>query len=357
MAIQKKLLHIIMHIVGWVLLFLLPPLIIQIPVEFPDSFGDYMNWSFALGFFYLNYYLLVPRYLSKRRFFLYFSIILVMLTVCYFSNVIYLKHEYARHIQSEVKKENKPETRRKPPRFRSYNATLFCFALLALGTSIKVTQNWYTNEKEKKEMENQQLGAELSLLKSQINPHFFFNTLNSIYALAITKSDRTPEAVVKLSGIMRYIIYDTERKQVPLSKEVEYIVNYIELQQLRLPAEITVDLTTDLGTGDAVIEPLLLLPFVENAFKHGIDPDAGGIIRISITQKDTELVVWVENPLVELKENEKIEGGSGIGMQNTLKRLSLLYPGNHTFEAGPQKDTYRVYLRLKLKDNEMPDSG
>ena len=101
-----------------------------------------------------------------------------------------------------------------------------------MGTSIRVTEGWYSNEKQKKEMENQKLGAELSLLKSQINPHFFFNTLNSIYSLAIVKSDRTPEAVMKLSELMRYIIYDTERKLVPLSKEVEYIANYIELQRL-----------------------------------------------------------------------------------------------------------------------------
>jgi LytS/YehU family sensor histidine kinase len=204
-------------------------------------------------------------------------------------------------------------------------------------------------------MENQKLGAELSLLKSQINPHFFFNTLNSIYSLAIIKSDRTPEAVLKLSELMRYIIYDTERKVVPLSKEVEYIANYIELQRLRLPDEVKVSLKTDLGESDAVIEPLLLLPFVENAFKHGVDVEKGSRITIDIKLTGNRLSLHVENPLVE--DTGKIKDRhSGIGVNNTLKRLELLYHDNFTFTAGPVKNVYVVDLVLKIKENEVSDS-
>jgi LytS/YehU family sensor histidine kinase len=204
-------------------------------------------------------------------------------------------------------------------------------------------------------MENQKLGAELSLLKSQINPHFFFNTLNSIYSLAIIKSNRTPEAVLKLSEIMRYIIYDTERKLVPLSKEIEYIANYIELQRLRLPDDIRVKLKTDLDEGESVIEPLLLLPFVENAFKHGIDIEKGGIISVIITRKGNELHLYVENPLV-VDDLDNHNGPSGVGMKNTIKRLKLLYHDNFTLSAGPVKKSYIVDLVLKLKENEVSDS-
>ncbi len=247
------------------------------------------------------------------------------------------------------------QSHRKRPRFRGYNSALFCFAVLALGTSIKVTENWYENEKQKKEMENQKLGAELSLLKSQINPHFFFNTLNSIYSLAIVKSNKTPEAVIKLSEIMRYIIYDTERKLVPLSKEVEYIDNYIELQRLRLTKDIKVVFKTELDKHDSVIEPLLLLPFVENAFKHGIDIEKGGQILVSIIQVNKILKLHVENPLVEEDTSTK-NGSSGIGMSNTLKRLKLLYQDNFTLTAGPVNNNYVVDLLLKLKENEVSDS-
>jgi sensor histidine kinase YesM len=204
-------------------------------------------------------------------------------------------------------------------------------------------------------MENQKLGAELSLLKSQINPHFFFNTLNSIYSLAIIKSDKTPEAVLKLSEIMRYIIYDTELKLVPLSKEVEYIANYIELQRLRLPDEIKVDFKTTLEKEGMVIEPLLLLPFVENAFKHGIDIERGGQILVSITESNNLLQLHVENPLVEDDPSIK-NGSSGIGLNNTLKRLKLLYQGNFTLTSGPSGSNYIVDLVLKLKENEVSDS-
>ncbi|HEX2395633.1 MAG TPA: histidine kinase, partial [Bacteroidales bacterium] len=205
------------------------------------------------------------------------------------------------------------------------------------------------------EMENQKLGAELSLLKSQINPHFFFNTLNSIYSLAIIKSDKTPEAVIKLSEIMRYIIYDTERKLVPLSKEVEYIANYIELQRLRLSKQITVVFKTELGKEESVIEPLLLLPFVENAFKHGVDNEKGGKIEILITQSGNTLQLHVENPLIEglsIAQN----GSSGIGMNNTLKRLKLLYHENFSLTSGPAGKIYVTDLILRLKENEVSDS-
>jgi two-component system LytT family sensor kinase len=262
------------------------------------------------------------------------------------------KIEMAKHSNDEHRKD---EPRKKFPQYRAYFSSLFCFAVLALGTSIKVTESWYENEKQKKEMENQKLGAELSLLKSQINPHFFFNTLNSIYSLAIVKSDKTPEAVLKLSEIMRYIIYDTERKVVPLSKEVEYIANYIELQRLRLPEEIKVIFKTSLGKEESVIEPLLLLPFVENAFKHGIDIEKNRKISIVIIQTGNELQLHVENPLLEDDVNAK-NGQSGIGINNTLKRLRLLYQDNFTFTAGPVKNNYVVNLVLKLKENEVSDS-
>jgi sensor histidine kinase YesM len=279
-----------------------------------------------------------------------------MLSTCYFANATYAKHRYKMEaIERGPENQKQTESHHRPPRFRGYFSALFCLTILALSTSIRVTEGWYSNEKKKKEMENQKLGAELSLLKSQINPHFFFNTLNSIYSLAIVKSDRTPEAVLKLSELMRYIIYDTERKLVPLSKEVEYIANYIELQRLRLPDEVKVKLKTDLGESDAVIEPLLLLPFVENAFKHGVDVEKGGTILIEIRLSGNELTLHVVNPLVD-DRNSIVDKHRGIGVNNTLKRLKLLYQDNFTFTAGPVKKNYVVDLVVKIKENEVSDS-
>ncbi len=154
---------------------------------------------------------------------------------------------------------------------------------------------------------------------------------------------------------MRYIIYDTERKLVPLSKEVEYIANYIELQRLRLPEEVKVKLKTDLGDADAVIEPLLLLPFVENAFKHGVDVEKGGTILIDIKLTGNELKLHVVNPLVK-DVNSIVDKHRGIGVNNTLKRLKLTYQDNYTFTAGPVDKNYVVDLVVKIKENEVSDS-
>jgi two-component system, LytTR family, sensor kinase len=353
---MKKIFLILIHIAGWILLYLLPPLVTQSEIKLPSNFGDVMNWTLVIVFFYVNYLWLVPRFLSKSRFLVYFTTILLMLATCYFAAELYTRHRF--RVEAEEHHETSEQqavAHHRPPRFRGYFSSLFCFAILALGTSIRVTEGWYSNEKQKKEMENQKLGAELSLLKSQINPHFFFNTLNSIYSLAIVKSSRTPEAVLKLSELMRYIIYDTERKVVPLSKEVEYIANYIELQRLRLPEEVKVKLKTSLGQGDAVIEPLLLLPFVENAFKHGVDVEQGGQIVIDIKLTGNELTLHVVNPLVD-DGSTILEKHGGIGVKNTLKRLNLLYQDNFVFTAGPVKKNYVVDLVLKIKENEVSDS-
>jgi two-component system LytT family sensor kinase len=353
---RKVIVSLVIHITGWILLYLMPPLVLQTEVKLPANFGDYMHWFIVIVCFYINYFWLIPRYLTKRRFLPYFLGIFIMLFTTFFANEIHIRHIIKVEQAKRAEDGNIAErSRKKHPHYRGYNSVLFCFAVLALGTSIKVTMNWYENEKQRKEMENQKLGAELSLLKSQINPHFFFNTLNSIYSLAIIKSDKTPEALVKLSEIMRYIIYDTERKLVPLSKEVEYIANYIELQRLRLPKEIKVIFKTRLGVEESVIEPLLLLPFIENAFKHGVDIEKGGNISVDITQTGSELRLHVENPLIDMDINNK-NGKSGIGMNNTLKRLKLIYQDNFTISAGPIKNNYVVELILKLKENEVPDS-
>lgn len=374
MNINISIRTVFIHIAGWVFVYLLPPLILQTPVRLPQNFGDYMYWGIIIACFYINYLWLIPNFLSKRNFAIYIMFITMMLAINYTANEIYVRKTFRpeslkrgeattqrdetniQRGEANIQRDRSTDQpRRRRPRFRGYNAVLFCFAVLALGTSIKVTGIWYENEKQRKEMENQKLGAELSLLKSQINPHFFFNTLNSIYSLAIIKSDKTPEALIKLSEIMRYIIYDTERKLVPLSKEVEYIANFIELQRLRLSKQIKVIFTTKIGQEESVIEPLLLLPFVENAFKHGVDNEKGGKIDIQITQTGNTLHLHVENPLVE-EPSVAMNGPSGFGMNNTMKRLKLLYNDNFTLSVGPSGKIYVTDLVLKLKEDEMSDS-
>jgi len=234
-------------------------------------------------------------------------------------------------------------------------AMIACFLIIAISTSIKVTEQWYSNEKQRKEMETQKLSAELSLLKQQINPHFFFNTLNSIYSLASRKSEKTPEAIIKLSELMRYIIYESDKELVPLKKELDYISNYVQLQRLRIKDEVEVVYNTEVEFNDIMIEPMLLLPFIENAFKHGVDYSQNCRILINVKVSTSNLVLIVENPLIK-KQNPVIEESSGKGLANSSKRLDLLYPHQHELNISDKNDLFRIELTLNLHPDELHHS-
>ncbi len=158
----RKIFVVLFHIAGWILLYLMPPLITQTDIKLPENFGDLMNWILVIIFFYINYLWLVPNYLSKSRFLIYFMMIFLMLSSCYFASVTYTTYRYkmeALERGTDNNQQGMPHHR--PPRFRGYFSALFCLTILALSTSIRVTEGWYSNEKQKKEMENQKLGAEL----------------------------------------------------------------------------------------------------------------------------------------------------------------------------------------------------
>ncbi len=263
-------------------------------------------------------------------------------------------HEYLR-----IRKKHPPERAeaiiRRIAANRGVGAVFLSLMILAVSTSIKVTGDWYKMDRKRKEIENEKLTTELNLLKSQINPHFFFNTLNNIYSLAIRKSENTPEAIVKLSQLMRYIIYDTDKDKVPLDKEIDYLRNYIELEKLRLQQNVRVQFEIEGNISDKLIEPLLLLPFVENAFKHGVHQTKPCCIIIRIIL-NRGLTLYVENP-VQVYEDNKHSSNQGFGWQNAEKRLQLLYGKNYKLETDINNDVFKVVLTLNLKNNEMPDSG
>ena len=208
-----------------------------------------------------------------------------------------------------------------------------------LSVGIRVYDKWQTAEEEKYK-------AELSFLKAQINPHFLFNTLNGIYVLAIKKSENTAPAIMRLSSIMRYVISEGHLNYVGLENELKYIVDYIDLQKMRLSQSIQVDFLIDAPNKNYKIAPLILIPFIENAFKHGISTEDNCKIKIHITVKNGMLDLLVENKkyLTVLKEEEK----SGIGVENTKKRLALLYPNKHELKTNDTKENYIVHLKMQL---------
>lgn len=221
------------------------------------------------------------------------------------------------------------------------------FALLMLFMSgfIKIAVEWFESEKQREALKVEKLNAELKFLKSQINPHFLFNCLNTIYSLAHKHSGQTEHAILKLSTIMRYMIYESNVDKVQLEQELKYLQDYIDIQRLRLPQEIDIQYELKGHASDFLIEPMLLVPFVENAFKHGISYAEDCFINIDITITENMIRLIVRNSLFK----ERVSERGGIGLQNVLKRLDMLYHGDHEISITETDNQFIVDLKIVLK--------
>jgi sensor histidine kinase YesM len=198
-----------------------------------------------------------------------------------------------------------------------------------------------------KQSEKEKLSAELLYFKAQINPHFLFNTLNTIYSLAIQKADNTAEAIVKLSGMMRFVISDASHDYVSLEKEIRYISDYIEFQKIRHGETVKVDYQTHNLLAGERIAPLLLMPFIENAFKFGINPEEESMIQIRISMSGMELHLFVYNRKVGILKGLDSQGG--LGVENARRRLELLYPDKHHLLINDGEQDYTMDLFINLQ--------
>ncbi|MHC1777050.1 MAG: sensor histidine kinase [Lentimicrobium sp.] len=209
---------------------------------------------------------------------------------------------------------------------------------------IRFMINAFETRKLKDELINKQQASELALLRSQINPHFLFNTINNIYSLVYRKSDEAGEAVLRLSSIMRYMLFDATTDKVPLEKEVEYLKSFIELQKLRIRNRDFVVLQIEGDTGGRFIAPMLLISFVENAFKHGSRKHSPGII-IHLTSGKDGVSFGVVNYLKKATlAREEHTGGTGLAA--IRRRLELIYPGKHKLIIDNDEETYRIHLEI-----------
>jgi sensor histidine kinase YesM len=259
--------------------------------------------------------------------------------------------EKARLQNTDSSKQNIPINR--PPKFKRNNdfryfpGSYAVFILVfAVGTCLSVMQEWKKIEDHKEEIEREKVSTELSFLKSQINPHFFFNTLNNIYSLAITGSAETAKAVMKLSSIMRYVLTDTQNNKVPLLSEVDFIKNYIDLQLVRLTDKVKVDFITEGELDHIQIAPLLFIPFIENAFKYGISTKDASAIFIKLSTTANHVSFVVNNTIV--KSENIFKDTTGIGINNVKRRLELLYAHKHRLEVTENNDQFIVHLDIDL---------
>jgi LytS/YehU family sensor histidine kinase len=221
------------------------------------------------------------------------------------------------------------------------------FIVIFVGM-LRFAKDWFEFEARKKEVENERLTAELNFLKAQINPHFLFNTLNNLYYLAFTQSPNTTEVIAKLSQMMRYMIYDSNYPQVPLSKEIEYMQNYISLERLRLNNTIPIQFEIHGNPEEVRIAPLIFITFLENAFKHGVSNNSPKAwVNVSIRLQGKECIYQVDNSKIPFANTETGEK-TGIGLQNVKRRLELSYPGKYQLYVDDQPDRYSVRLNLTL---------
>jgi len=232
------------------------------------------------------------------------------------------------------------------PRAKFPISTSLTFLLVFMvSTGTRIITSWFMSERQKNIAEREKSLAELSALKAQLNPHFLFNTLNSIYYLARKNSDSTPDIVLKLSDLMRFVLTETKAEFIPLEKEAECIQQYIDLQRLRLTekTQISFDLEGEI-TGQQ-IAPLLLLPFVENAFKFGVSPRTPSAIAIFLSVNKVRLSFIVRNAKINsVAENES----TGTGLKNVKQRLNLSYPGKHALKIQETDDIYAIELKIIL---------
>lgn len=292
-------------------------------------FGIY---TLLLLFFYFNFYVLIPRWFLHKRYVLYFGTVATLML--FFAWVAHFADRPLEDILAfRFTEQTVPGELPKPSQ---YEHTVLVFIVGVVGSLCLAIS------KRLQKAQNEKVQAELSWLKAQINPHFLFNTLNSIYSLALAKDDRTAESVIQLSELMRYIMHNANEDSIRLDKEINYINNYIALQRSRLGDTVRIDYEVEGNPIGKTIAPLILISFIENAFKHGVNPDENSEIHIRIGIRDFELKMTAGNRKVHSVQSE-----SGIGMRNTLDRLELLYPERHRVSILENDHSYTIELTLQ----------
>lgn len=327
------------HIMFWIFVAMLVTLLEAKQSNFLFVLSNELINVFFYGllvYFNLNY--LVKNYLYKNKFFIYATLMILAAVIITPIKAVVFYMKFTHY----------PLTRNELIQNLNWYFLLHVF-VAGVSTVIKIIADWARQMRERQELENQTMQSELRFLKSQINPHFLFNTLNNLYALTLKKSDDAPEIVIKLSEMMRYMLYDCNEKQVLLSKEIEYLQNYLDLERLRQhkTTDIKFDVIGDIG--QQTIAPLLFIPFLENSFKHGITNSLeASFIHIRLTARGNQVEFDIENSRPVQLPSTGMKRSGGIGLVNVKRRLQLLYPEAYQLDIQENPDTYHVTLKINI---------
>ncbi|MEM6320352.1 MAG: histidine kinase [Bacteroidota bacterium] len=331
--------RIVYHSIFWLIGFLLLFAFEDIKYGFFFHFTNALLRTFILGgMIYYNYYYLVTNYLTKDRFITYCGLlVLSVIIITPLSNILFF-FKYANY-----------------PELQNYltanHHSYFLINIIVVGAStiFKIISDWVKHQRERADLQTQTMQSELRFLKSQINPHFLFNTLNNLYALTLKKSDKAPEIVIKLSEMMRYMLYECNEKRVPLSKEVKYIQNYLDLEALRQGKEVEINFDVYGEVQNQTIAPLMFIPFLENSFKHGLNHHINqGYVDIRLDVEPQTVRLRIENSKPDSVPLPEHPRSGGIGLVNVRRRLNILYPENYQLNIENEPNSYAVDLKLTL---------
>ena len=340
---RSEIIIVILHVSVWTMLFFLP-FLFERPEHFPQR-PDIMqqriaskeNFRLAVIFFqlfliplfYLNAYWLVPKFLNRKK----WGIYILLVVVC-IGGIIVINEIIKIFLFSETMISG-------PVRM----IIPFSIFVLLASTVFSFVKENFEKEKERKEKEAENLKTELSFLRSQVNPHFLFNTLNNLVSLARKKSDLLEPSLLKLSGLLQYMLYESDDEKISIHKEIEYLNNYIELQKLRFGSDIKIDFFKEVSLDSSIeVVPMILIPFVENAFKHGVVLIREPEISIQLVLTGNLLTFKVKNKFNP--NSEEKDKSSGIGLNNVKRRLNLLYPNSYKLEIFQDSNWHIVNLSI-----------
>jgi two-component system LytT family sensor kinase len=352
MLLRKKYYSILAHILLWTLLgfIYIAHIPLTIGLLFPKEYWIKQSVSLVLliGLYYWNTEVLVPRLLYRHKTAKFVALHIFIIATLYGGGYLYESWVHlSEGIEQSINDKFVGKLRISLHGINFDTTLLLTSCLLAgLGTSISITRLWQNDLLKSQQLVQKQLDSELSFLKAQIHPHFFFNTLNNIYSLTFIDVENSRASLHKLSRMMRYLLYETQNDRTSLQREIEFVRDYIALMQLRLNDHTTVEFTEPRSTTERSIAPMILLPFVENAFKHGIHSVKESRISINIRQDCNLLVLEVENTFFGKRDRDIDDGG--IGLANTRRRLELIYADHYRLNYGPAEDKYSVRLELQL---------
>ncbi|TRX61317.1 sensor histidine kinase [Fulvivirga sp. M361] len=296
---------------------------------------------------YITIYILLPRFLLTEQYLRFFSLTSLVLLVAGFMH--WLTYYYGEAPIFWPEKDIGPLWY---PNKILKSAT-YVYPVVVLATLIKFFKHWYQNQQATRQLAEDKLSAELKFLRSQIHPHFLFNTLNNLYALTLKKSEKAPEVVLKLSHLLNYMLYECNTDRVPLSKEIELLKNYVSLEKLRYGNRLDISLNISGNTRDHDIAPMLVLPFIENSFKHGVsDEIEDAWVSIDLTIKECLLTLKVDNSKSNQLSKDEQKYREGIGLKNVKRRLELLYKGGYELKTLDTVESYLIVLKMDMQSHK-----